>query len=357
MEISNIKEKIIESHSVSDLSKKIYGYTNKYTIDNINELIFKNNIDVSHFGKIHKNRKYIIIKKICPVCSSEFETQEGHVKEKVTCSIGCSNTYFRSNKSMEERKKISDSLNDYYEEIDKSSPFSNKNVTFKCVECYIQFNRKVLENGKLSRAKTCSDKCRSKLISKNSKKVALRRIAEGTHKGWSSRNIRSYPEEFFEEVLKNNNLFKSCIVEYRISKRDLGIDCNSNYFLDFYFPDIKLDLEIDGKQHNLKDRKLSDKNRDIALESNGIEVYRIKWKSINTKKGKLYIKKEINNFLEHYKSKMNKIKSKLRLVELNEYLSILEEMGDDSVMIGKRTLQEEIRKVKKEIIITESYIK
>lgn len=54
---------------------------------------------------------------------------------------------------------------------------------------------------------------------------------------------------------------------------------------------------------------------------------------------------------------INKIKSKLRLVELNEYLSILEEMGDDSVMIGKRTLQEEIRKVKNEIIITESYIK
>ena len=34
------------------------------------------------------------------------------------------------------------------------------------------------------------------------------RIKNGLHKGWQSRNIISYPEKFFIEVLKNNGLEK-----------------------------------------------------------------------------------------------------------------------------------------------------
>lgn len=73
----------------------------------------------------------------------------------------------------------------------------------------------------------------------------------------------------------------------------------------FIFSDIKLDLKIDGKQHNYKERKESDKKRDkLLIEKLGINVYRIKWKSINNKKGKEYIKKEIEKFLIYY----NKLK-------------------------------------------------
>ena len=35
----------------------------------------------------------------------------------------------------------------------------------------------------------------------------LEKVKNGTHKGWQSRNITSYPEKFFISVLKNNNLF------------------------------------------------------------------------------------------------------------------------------------------------------
>ena len=59
-------------------------------------------------------------------------------------------------------------------------------------------------------------------------------------------------------------------------------------------------MEIDGKQHKLKERKESDEIRDKLLIKSGIKVYRIEWKSINTEKGKEYIKNEIDKFLEFY---------------------------------------------------------
>ena len=103
-------------------------------------------------------------------------------------------------------------------------------------------------------------------------------------------------------VLINNNLLDKCIIEYPIKKRKLGINCNSNYFLDFYFPDKKLDLEIDGKQHFYKDRLESDKIRDLKLKENGFNVYRIQWKNPINKENKAYIKAEIEKFLNYYNS-------------------------------------------------------
>jgi very-short-patch-repair endonuclease len=66
--------------------------------------------------------------------------------------------------------------------------------------------------------------------------------------------------------------------------------------LDYPDQEIKIDLEIDGKQH--KDRKESDTKRDQALANNGYRVYRIEWKSINKSDGREFIKKEIEKFLE-----------------------------------------------------------
>ena len=38
--------------------------------------------------------KWKKIIKNCPICSTEFETQKGHPREKTTCGYSCSNTYF-----------------------------------------------------------------------------------------------------------------------------------------------------------------------------------------------------------------------------------------------------------------------
>lgn len=87
-----------------------------------------------------------------------------------------------------------------------------------------------------------------------------------------------------------------------IKKRDLGVDDDSCYFLDFYFADKKIDLEIDGKQHQYEERQDSDLTRDLILKKNDIKVYRIKWISINKKEGKDFIRNEINKFLKFWSS-------------------------------------------------------
>ena len=142
----------------------------------------------------------------------------------------------------------------------------------------------------------------SESILKRAQEKNLENIKNGTFKGWQSRNILSYPEKFWIKVLKNNQLFSKCEANYPVKKRELGLDCDANYFLDFFFEDKNLDLEIDGKQHEYDDRKKSDKIRDKKLKENGIIVYRIKWKSINKDSGKKYMKEEIDKFLTFYNS-------------------------------------------------------
>lgn len=112
----------------------------------------------------------------------------------------------------------------------------------------------------------------------------LRLVANGTHKGWKSRNIKSYAEKFFETVLNNNNISYD-------RERYVG-----KYFLDFVIGDI--DLEIDGKQHQYEDRKQSDSIRDEYLRSQGYFVYRIKWNEINSVSGKEMMKDKIDLFLD-----------------------------------------------------------
>ena len=94
-----------------------------------------------------------------------------------------------------------------------------------------------------------------------------------------------------QDVLKNNGI--TYTHNYHFNK----------YFLDFYIEinNRKIDLEIDGKQHNYPDRIVKDKERDEFVLSNNIEVYRISWNSINTKKGKIIMKEKIDNFLKFIK--------------------------------------------------------
>lgn len=227
-------------------------------------------------------------------------------KSNKFCSSSCSASYNNKNRIVTKEHKIKTSL----ALKGRTSPLKGKTSPLKgrvmnkekinknCIICDKLFIPKTTESGLLSKSKCCGSECRTKLKSKRGKKVMKERIKNGTHKGWQSRNKLSYPEKFFIKVLKNNNLFDKCSVNYKIKKRDLGLKDNYNYFLDFYFKEKRIDLEIDGKQHEF--RKQHDDKRDALLVKNEIKVYRIKWKSINTKNGKEYIKKEIEKFLDFY---------------------------------------------------------
>jgi very-short-patch-repair endonuclease len=300
---NEFKNIIINSSSVYDVSLKLYGYCNQRTIYEIKKKIIQNNIP---FKKINIQRKYSLISKKCPVCEKNFETRLGHKREKTVCSKSCSNAYFKygvNNPNFDINKlKVS---NEKRSQTLKANNVSKKvvNKEIKKSFCPTCNNEFILKRKKQV---YCSNKCsiKSEDTKKKFKESMNKRIENGLHKGWQSRNIISFPEKFFTEVLNNNDI--PFLFNHPISQKTLGLNSNYCFFLDFYISELKLDLEIDGNQHNHKERIIKDQIRDEALIKNGYIVYRIKWKNINTKTGKEYIKNEIDKFLEYYKTLSNK---------------------------------------------------
>ena len=139
---------------------------------------------------------------------------------------------------------------------------------------------------RIKQSEKAKNRCVSEETRQKLREMMRKRIQEGKHKGWASRNQPSYAEKFFIKVLNNNKL----IYEY---EKKVG-----KYFIDFAFNDKKIALEIDGQQHKHPDRIQKDKEKNLFLENNGWYVYRIEWKNINSISGSDYIKNEIKMFLE-----------------------------------------------------------
>lgn len=218
----------------------------------------------------------------CKFCGNEIDSH------KKFCNSSCAAKYNNAHRrhTKETKEKISKSVKTYKEKT-RTPRYK------KCVVCGQIFEVKLTNSGRYSKAITCSSACSFKRRSINSKEKYERLKKENRFVGWKTRNVVSYPERFFIKVLNNNDIkFEK---EYHIDKK---------YFLDFYIVknEIPIDLEIDGKQHENEERKVHDAIRDEYIKSKGIRVYRIKWNTINTKKGKNEMQNKINNFLEYYRN-------------------------------------------------------
>jgi very-short-patch-repair endonuclease/predicted nucleic acid-binding Zn ribbon protein len=282
---------------LKDDKPKYNGKSRNQIKSKINE--FK--LDISHFG-LKNYRKYQPIQKECPVCQSTFQSLKGHPKESKTCSHKCANQFFAKPLLDEQKEKIRNGIQKYLLSVNKTivtrklktgksmqylSELKIEKTCSLCSKLFFSKKRKQL---------FCSNKC-SAISRKNDleyreklRQVQLKRIANGTHSGWKSRNNPSYAELFFMKVLTNNN------IPYKFEE-----PCGK-YFIDFAIESKRIALEIDGKQHLQEDRKKSDQIKDEYLKSQEYYVYRIPWKSINTKSGKEFIENEINKFLEFYNS-------------------------------------------------------
>jgi len=223
---------------------------------------------------------------ICEKCGKLVTEKYGSGR---FCSRACANSRIHNE---EQKLNISKGVIKHYKSINK--PISSDEKI--CPIC----GKKYYTNNKTC-SKECGQKYRIQITGiKEETRLKLsqqvqKRIKNGTHNGWKTRNIESYAEKFFKKVLENNN------IKYEfnkpILKNDLDIKENGCYFLDFALSN-KIDLEIDGKQHKIKERQEHDKIRDERLKNKGWKVYRIEWKSLP--KNNEYIKEEINKFLEWY---------------------------------------------------------
>lgn len=90
----NYQKIVNECETKSEAIIKIYGYDNGRSRKFFEELIKKGEINPSKLKK--RPSKYETVTKNCPVCGTEFQTKNGHKREKQTCSYACSNSYFRS---------------------------------------------------------------------------------------------------------------------------------------------------------------------------------------------------------------------------------------------------------------------
>ena len=135
---------------------------------------------------------------------------------------------------------------------------------------------------KIKNQKTCSVKC-GKI--QGARVGALVKTLRGTHSGWHNRRGEpSYPEKYFISLFE-----KEKIIGWEREKK-VG-----KWFIDFAFAEIKIAVEIDGRQHEDDERKSSDLLKDIHLKSLGWRVIRIKWFNPKDDNGKLKLYPQIEN--------------------------------------------------------------
>lgn len=223
----------------------------------------------------------------CLYCGKEL-----NLKRKKFCNTSCAAKYNNARRklSKETKEKIAKTLSKTLNEKDGIT-VAEKHLR-KCVVCGKEFIPYRLKNKRFSTIKVCSDECMRILKVNKSKEAQEKLLKEGKHKGWQSRNIISYAENFWIDVLRNNSI--SYQREYHF---------NNRYFLDFYIikkEDKHIDLEIDGKQHLYPERQIHDQERDEYLANHNIIVYRIAWNDINTEKGRQMMHNKIDTFLNWY---------------------------------------------------------
>ena len=223
-------------------------------------------------------------KKYCKQCGKLLTGQQTKF-----CSSSCAASYnnkLRGPMKEETKQKIRESSKIHFDK--------NKKVQiYTCKVCGKKFNPRLTKSGRYSKSLFCSDECLHNFRVEQGKEAYKSAVKHGTFKSWQSRNITSYPENFWITVLNNNNI-----------KFTRELFFKKKYFLDFYIEknNKRIDLEIDGKQHLREDHIIHDKERDEFITSHNIIVYRIPWNQINNKEGKEKMKNKIDKFIDFYNS-------------------------------------------------------
>lgn len=259
-------EEIKQCTSYAEAIRLIFNknYTNGKLQEKVQEWCLSNyNFDLERHLEEYKNRKVY-----CLQCGKEITGKDRFNKK--FCSQSCAAKYSNSHRVRTKKEK---------------KPKLKHKCT--CVVCGSEFY------STHKHSTHCSVQCTAKdpNVKDKMREKVQERINNGTFSGWQSRNITSYPEQFWIKVLDDHNI--------TYVREDFS---TKKYFLDFLIEKNgkKIDLEIDGKQH--KDRKDHDKERDEYLTNLGYIIYRIDWNSINNQKGKDLMKSKIEAFLEYYNS-------------------------------------------------------
>ena len=144
----------------------------------------------------------VILKKYSPIGElSEFASGYAETLSKTTGHIACitdKDTVIAISGGPKKEfleQNVSEELEQLMEDKEVYTSKENSDVSVP-----------ITKNDRYSKAKTCSSECRKILLSNNSKKSIKQRKENGTFTGWKVRNIESYAETFWRNVLDNNNI-------------------------------------------------------------------------------------------------------------------------------------------------------
>ncbi len=232
--------------------------------------------------------------KICQNCGKEF-FPKGRSNPNKFCSRSCSISFNnRANKgkikrSQESIDKQKQTISDFWNSEESLKARKDRSERAKKQSADPRF-KKIFSD---SMQKFHNDPIRKQKAKEKMSKTVKQKVLDGTHNVWRARSIRSYAELYTEDILKKYNLFFE--IEKFISFESVGVSRKGGYFVDFYFPKQKTNLEIDGNQH--KYRKESDIKRDNLLKSIGINVRRIPWVNLKDEKEKDFFIKSLLSFI------------------------------------------------------------
>lgn len=210
-------------------------------------------------------------------CENCGNSHDGSYGSGRFCSAKCSRSFSTKSKRKEINEKVSKKLLG-------SDRGGLKIREFVCIECSKKYEARKTVSKFCSRSCGAKHKLKDekvkKKISEGRKAYIRKEVEKGTWIGWRTRRFEpSFPERYISRLLDEKNIFYER--EYRVNR----------FFADFAFVDKKIDIEIDGKQH--ENRKAHDENRDRILREEGWKVYRIKWTFPNDDR----IRKELEKIL------------------------------------------------------------
>ncbi len=282
-----LQEKVSISHSFGELLHNLNYSTSHNVRLRLKKLITKYSIDISHFDSHYHNKQKALPtkEKQCLFCGNNFITKVGNKRERKYCSHLCANTpNIGKRRSKELNEQVSKKLTK--PPLEKFCLFCNKSFSVSRDRNKIKF---------------CSTSCGSKYNWSNPKyvnnhsKQIIERVKNGKF-GWRSRKELSFPEQVYKKLLEDNGFKDRFIINHPIKKDELN-EIKGHYYLDFYFPEFNLDLEIDGQQHKRPQNILSDNIRDSFLSIH-YTILRIEWREITTKNGKSFLKEQQQKLLD-----------------------------------------------------------
>jgi hypothetical protein len=249
------------------------------------------NSSIVYREKANHNRKLNEERYLkCPILCKQYKNIIPFSKKKNKfCSSSCSSSFNNTGKvkSIKSRLKISNSVKLYYHTNKKSISKTQQKVKIihklKCVSCQNTFDS-------LTIRKTCSTVCCNQII--RTARIQYLKDNAGTF-NWIRKGKLNYVETCFDEWLMSIGYIKNDDY-YALNYTLYNDEKNTSYIMDFWFPKLNLNIELDGSHHERVEQIERDTIRDEWMNRvHNIQIIRIKVKEWNNKHKRDNIKQSL----------------------------------------------------------------